>query len=130
MTETIKLVTIKLPNNPNHNPRAKVTGPCVISPECTDSTGEHHTVAVHTNEQVAGLRDHFGHITRVETVELVGDASKTRVDSALQYLEQVILEGEAVLDIAGPSIARGVFSSRLGMATLLKEILEGETNGS
>ena len=41
------LVTVKLPRNPEHDPRRKVTGPCPVNGSvCTDVTGEHHTVAV------------------------------------------------------------------------------------
>lgn len=38
------LVTIKLPRNPDHDPKNKVTGICpVTKSHCTDVTGEHHT---------------------------------------------------------------------------------------
>jgi len=68
MKHKLKLVTIKLPKNPNHDPHNKVTGPCPVSSECTDSTGEHHTVLVTSDEEIAALREEFGHITRIETV--------------------------------------------------------------
>lgn len=67
---TVQLVTIKLPKNPDHNPREKLTSTCAVSPECTDSTGEHHTVAVYTDDEVDALRTRFGHITRIERVSL------------------------------------------------------------
>lgn len=62
----MKIVTIKLPKNPNHNPHAKVTGPCPVSSVCTDSTGEHHSVIVHSEAEIEQLRERFKHITRIE----------------------------------------------------------------
>lgn len=62
-----RLVTIKLPKNPKHDPHNKVTGPCRVSETCTDSTGEHHTVLIHTDEGLEELKANF-HITRVEDV--------------------------------------------------------------
>lgn len=62
------LVTIKLPRNKDHNPSKKVTAPCVVSDSCTDQTGEHHTVLVHSEEEIDALREKFGHITRIEKV--------------------------------------------------------------
>lgn len=69
-SHAVQLVTIKLPKNPDHNPREKLTNTCAVSPECTDSTGEHHTVAVYTDDEVDALRTRFGHITRIERVFL------------------------------------------------------------
>ncbi len=62
------IVTIKLPRNPDHDPRNKVTGPCPANPntECTDVTGEHHSVLVETQEQVAELFESHLHVTRAE----------------------------------------------------------------
>jgi hypothetical protein len=72
------IVTVKLPRNPAHNPRAKVSGEC---PEggavCTDTTGEHHSVVVLATslENAVALlhetRPHL-HITRVETAVMIG----------------------------------------------------------
>lgn len=67
------LVTIKVPKDVNHNPRAKVTGPCpATGAACTDTTGEHHTVAVWTNASLeyvaAESRRRYGHVTRVEAI--------------------------------------------------------------
>lgn len=61
------LVTIKLPKNPDHNPHDKKLGRCEVSPLCSDSTGEHHTVLAHGNLEVDALRRSY-HITRVEEV--------------------------------------------------------------
>lgn len=61
------LVTIKLPKNPEHDPSDKKTGPCPVSPTCTDVTGEHHTVIARSLAEVEALREKFGHITRIET---------------------------------------------------------------
>lgn len=68
--DTVHLVTIKLPKNPAHDPKNKITAECVVSPECTDSTGEHHTIAVRTDAEVDALREKFGHMTRIEQVVL------------------------------------------------------------
>jgi hypothetical protein len=68
------LVTIKLPKNPEHNPREKKTGPCPVNGKpCTDVTGEHHTFLVETEtemsaEFVRGLYEPNYHVTRVEAV--------------------------------------------------------------
>lgn len=68
------LVTVKLPKNPEHNPRDKKTGPCPVNGlPCTDVTGEHHTVLVKLDDVDAeGVREIYQavytHVTRVETV--------------------------------------------------------------
>lgn len=67
------LVTVKLPKNPEHNPRKKVTGPCPVNGEpCSDVTGEHHTILVRSYggvEQVKSLMtEKYKHVTRVEAV--------------------------------------------------------------
>lgn len=65
------LVTVKLPKNPEHDPRNKVTGPCpVFGNPCTDVTGEHHTTWIRSRENVETIMDvartMYGHVTRVE----------------------------------------------------------------
>lgn len=66
----MKIVTVKLPKNPNHNPHAKVTGPCPVNgATCTDVTGEHHTVLITNDASLAALRAKFKHITRIEDTE-------------------------------------------------------------
>lgn len=70
------LITVKLPKNPEHNPREKKTGLCPLAPypghECTDVTGEHHSmIRDHpglTAEQVRDLYQNEFHVTRVESV--------------------------------------------------------------
>ena len=69
MGEALRIVTIKLPKNPQHDPHHKIAGPCPVSDWCTDSTGEHHTTLVKTDAEVAALREQFGHITRIEDVK-------------------------------------------------------------
>ena len=64
--EPLYLVTIKLPKNPKHDPRNKKTAGCPVSEECTDSTGEHHTVIARSEAEVEDVRKTFEHITRVE----------------------------------------------------------------
>jgi hypothetical protein len=69
------IVTIKLPRNPHHNPKNKITGGCPFSPdgsiECTDTTGEHHSKLVEglSVEEVTSRYTQGGyHVTRVEEV--------------------------------------------------------------
>lgn len=75
-------VTVRLPKNPEHNPRAKVTGVCPVTGDpCTDITGEHHTFladfdghTLHGKEiDAEGVREFYRntfHVTRVESVEV------------------------------------------------------------
>lgn len=70
MATGLKMVTVKLPKNPNHDPQNKVTGPCpvgFVNTQCTDVTGEHHTLLV-ADEQVSSLKARY-HITRIEDVQ-------------------------------------------------------------
>ncbi len=62
------IVTVKFKKSINHDPHNKVTGPCPANPatECTDRTGEHHSVLVETEKQVQELRDSPVYVTRVE----------------------------------------------------------------
>lgn len=67
------LVTVRLPKNPEHNPRDKKTGPCPVDGKpCTDVTGEHHTFLTDLDDIGAeGVREIYQgiyHVTRVETV--------------------------------------------------------------
>jgi hypothetical protein len=73
------IVTVKLSRNEAHDPRNKVTAPCPMSGrECTDQTGEHHSVLVEAQSAV-GAREYFiaagVHVTRVEAVEDRGGQS-------------------------------------------------------
>jgi hypothetical protein len=74
LTETIHtyLVTVKLPKNPTHNPRAKKSGPCPVNGEpCSDVTGEHHTVVMRTTHTLSWVAAEYGkeyHVTRVESM--------------------------------------------------------------
>lgn len=66
------IVTVKFPQNPNHDPRRKKVGRCPVSKLCTDVTGSHHSLimegaTVEDIEQKA--RERFGHVTRVEVIE-------------------------------------------------------------
>lgn len=66
----IFLVTVKLPKNPDHNPRDKKTGPCPVSGGvCTDVTGEHHTVISYA-DSVEEARAEYAtcRITRIEEI--------------------------------------------------------------
>lgn len=68
------IVTVKLPKNPNHDPRNKQTGPCPVSGQpCDDVTGEHHSFLMGTSSTitVAEIRAIYAktwHVTRVERV--------------------------------------------------------------
>lgn len=66
------LITVKLPKNPEHNPRDKKTGLCPVSGlTCTDVTGAHHTIVRdHVGLTAEEVRDfyHGYHVTRVEEV--------------------------------------------------------------
>jgi hypothetical protein len=66
------LVTVKLPKNPAHDPRAKRTGPCPFSNECTDVTGEHHTFLTNA-AGLAELPKSGWHVTRVELLQKTPD---------------------------------------------------------
>lgn len=59
------IVTIKLPTDPQHDPKNKKTGACLLSKECTDVTGAHHSVLV-PEDQLETIRASGMHITRVE----------------------------------------------------------------
>jgi hypothetical protein len=63
------LVTVKVARNPDHDPTAKRTGECPLSMQCTDVTGQHHTVIVQAVDDDEALRLAQGlgvHITRIE----------------------------------------------------------------
>lgn len=70
--ETQFLVTVKLPRNPKHDPKNKVSGLCPLSGKtCTDVTGEHHSEIIHeTNiDNVrASYRSAGFHVTRIEQI--------------------------------------------------------------
>lgn len=66
------LITVKLPKNPNHDPRNKKIGPCpVFGGMCTDSTGEHHTGLIESNEGYKSVHGAWAaqyHVTRIEII--------------------------------------------------------------
>ena len=66
------LVTVKVRQSPDHDPRNKVTGQCPVSLKtCTDVTGAHHTVLTTGSTSAAVLRDYRAqgyHVTRIEEV--------------------------------------------------------------
>lgn len=66
---TIRIVTIKLERDPDHDPRNKVTGKCPASGGmCTDVTGEHHTLLARNHIEFDSILAKFPHVTRVEDV--------------------------------------------------------------
>lgn len=75
------IVTVKLPRNPNHNPRNKQRGICPLFKDkgtfgayCTDTTGEHHSVLIQ-GDYISKIREEaekkYGHITRIEEVTVL-----------------------------------------------------------
>lgn len=63
------IVTVKLPKNPEHNPRDKKTGLCPMHYQCTDVTGEHHsylTFAKDAQRAREVAEKVYGHVTRIE----------------------------------------------------------------
>ncbi len=105
--ESVYLVTIKLPPNPDHNPRAKRTDACAISENCTDSTGEHHTYLARSIEEV---QRETRHITRIETValtaadvasqEVIDDAADEQDDLRLHMLApQPVIDEDALAEV-------------------------------
>ena len=70
------VVTVKHPSNPLHDPLTKVTGPCPASANCTDATGEHHSLVVRANSVTAVLQ-YFAsrntHVTRIEELAAAHD---------------------------------------------------------
>lgn len=64
------IVTVKLPQHPDHNPRDKKTDGCVASRECTDATGAHHSFIVET-DRLHEVLARYAHVTRVERVTTV-----------------------------------------------------------
>lgn len=67
------IVTIKLPNNPNHNPRQKIPGECpAFGGYCTDVTGAHHSTILRDWPGAQSARSRYEamgfHVTRVERI--------------------------------------------------------------
>ncbi len=67
------IVTVKLPRNPEHDPRNKQVGPCPVTGKlCTDITGNHHSylaIGESVEEITATAVNLHGHVTRVEVLE-------------------------------------------------------------
>lgn len=68
------IVTVKLPQNPRHDPRNKRTGKCPIGDRtCTDVRGSHHSyieVGLDLDDIRRKAYEKFGHITRIEVLEV------------------------------------------------------------
>jgi len=73
------IVTVRLPRNPEHDPKNKKPGVCPLTPgvgryemlwiSCTDVTGEHHSYieeAESMAEAEAQARIKHHHVTRIE----------------------------------------------------------------
>jgi hypothetical protein len=106
------IVTVKLSRNKAHDPRNKVTAPCPVSGrECTDQTGEHHSVLVEA-QSATGAREYFiaggVHVTRVEAVGDHYSAAVTdaMVNAAWDALPDDVKHGE--LDIGQLRVAIAV----------------------
>lgn len=67
------IVTIKLPRNPDHDPKNKVTGHCPVNGnDCSDVTGAHHSVVAEGSsiDHVRDIWETSGyHVTRIEEVQ-------------------------------------------------------------
>jgi len=77
------IVTVKLPRNPKHDPRNKITGKCPLFKKpfvpfeyvgdfiCTDVTGSHHSY-IETGKDLEQIKNRakskYGHVTRVEVL--------------------------------------------------------------
>jgi len=66
------IVTVKLPKNPDHDPKNKRIGICPVSSKlCTDVTGEHHSYIEEGNDLVdieKKAARKYGHVTRLEAI--------------------------------------------------------------
>jgi hypothetical protein len=67
------IATVKLPKNPEHDPRNKKSGTCpAMLGYCTDITGEHHSFVIDAksaNDAGILLKDMgFNHVTRIESL--------------------------------------------------------------
>jgi len=74
------IVTIKTPKNPFHNPHNKQTNYCPATGhgECTDATGEHHSLAVNAlsiEDAKKYFTDKGMHVTRIETLRVISTPS-------------------------------------------------------
>jgi hypothetical protein len=125
------LVTVKLPRNPAHNPRAKVTGACPLAPEvqCTDVTGEHHTYLAMANDEAAAREQaqrEYGHVTRIETIPDSGGG--TRDD--LACLLRIIADGrEEYITSNTPDAQRDILRTEAAAFRSAAIIVEGDTSG-
>ncbi len=100
------LVTVKAPRNPDHDPRNKITGPCIGDATCTDQTGEHHTYLVEATDRDTAAehgRQHYGHVTRVEDTDLVGTAARARY----VWFDLEVRERQIIADLA-PALAEAL----------------------
>lgn len=65
------IVTVKFRKSPDHDPKNKKTGACVLSSHCTDVTGQHHSALMRntTEEQIhEDMKPYDVNITRIELV--------------------------------------------------------------
>lgn len=65
------IVTIKVERNKDHDPKNKVGGECSVSLDCTDVTGEHHSLLVKADsrDEIDYILKEiitYKHITRIE----------------------------------------------------------------
>lgn len=71
------IITVKMPKNPDHDPKNKVTGKCPVGLGiCTDSTGEHHSYLDMESRTIEEAHDNAvslgaDHITRIEQISPV-----------------------------------------------------------
>lgn len=84
-------VTVKIPKNPEHDPRNKREGWCPVDGGfCSDVTGEHHTLLVEApNPSLAraALSQDIEHITRIELVVPLVYRNSEALDEALTHYQ-------------------------------------------
>jgi hypothetical protein len=64
------IVTIRILATSGHDPHNKKTGTCLVSDNCTDQTGAHHSFLTSGTscQEVQERYQHQFHVTRVEAV--------------------------------------------------------------
>jgi hypothetical protein len=77
------IVTVKMPKNPVHDPKNKITGACPTYGQwCTDVTGEHHSLLIEARS-ADDVRAYLGriqvHLTRIERAETPLDLTEVAV---------------------------------------------------
>lgn len=91
------IVTVKLARLPARYPRAKVTARCPVSTECTDQTGEHHSL-LWLAETAAEIREFYAKI----------NVHVTRIEEAVRPMQLVMLRIKDAVAVVDPKPGRYV----------------------